>query len=122
MSAPPRTSDVIAYQTRILESLLSGRATFEALIQATQELSRLAPDDHDIFVLVGDIEVVQVRFIEPHTFSFEGFKEDGQRAWIVEHFSQLSARVVYRPKRGTSRVITGFSNVPSAYVCKTVSK
>src|SRR5271154_5701770 len=96
-------------QTRIFQSLLSGRATFDALIQATQELCRLAPDDSDVMVLVGDVEVVQVRFIEPHTLSFEGFKEDGQRTWIVQHFSQLNARVVYHPKRGTSRIITGFS-------------
>ena len=101
-------------QTRIFQSLLSGHATFEALVQATQELSRLAPNDCDILVIVGDVAVQQVRFIEPHTFSFEGFNQDGHRAWVVQHFSQLSARIVYLPKRGPSRVITGFSNAPSA--------
>lgn len=109
MVVPRNPARAIDDQTNVLRGLMSGAATFEALIKATQELTRLAPDDQDIFVLVDDVDVIQVRFIEPHTFSFEGFKEDGQRAWIVQHFSQLNAKVVYHPKRGTSRVITGFS-------------
>lgn len=101
-------------QTRILNSMMSGRATFDALISAVQELSRVAPEDCDIFIQVGNISVLKARFIEPHTFSFEGFNQDGHRAWLVEHFSQLHASVVYLPKRGPSRVITGFSNAPPA--------
>ena len=34
---------------------------------------------------------------------------DGNQAGIVCHFTQLVARVVYLPKRGPSRVITGFA-------------
>jgi hypothetical protein len=102
-----------------LPSLLSGAATFDALAGAVQELRRLAPDDCDVWILVGDIFVREARFIEPHTFAFEGFDEHGDRAWVVQHFSQLSARVVYRTKRDdvpfTSGVIHGFNpNAPSA--------
>jgi hypothetical protein len=98
----------------VLPRLLSGKATFDALISAVKELSGVAPDDCDVFVRVGSISVLKARFIEPHTFSFEGFNQDGHRAWEVLHFSQLHASVVYLPKRGPSRVITGFSNAPSA--------
>jgi hypothetical protein len=51
-------------------------------------------------------------FIEPHSFSFEGLDQDGHRTWIVIHFSQLHASIVYLPKRGAERVVTGFSNKP----------
>src|SRR5438034_1258576 len=75
-----------------LPHLLSGTATFDALAGAVQELRRLAPDDCDVWILVGDIFVREARFIEPHTFAFEGFDEHGDRAWVVQHFSQLNAR------------------------------
>jgi len=98
----------------VLPHLLSGAATFDALISAVRELSRIAPDDCDIFIKVGNISVLKARFIEPHTFSFEGFNQEGHHSWIVIHFSQLHASVVYLPKRGPSRVITTFSNAPFA--------
>ena len=102
-------------QSGVLHHLLSGQATFQAIIDAVQALSRIAPDDCDVLVFVGDVAVTKVQFIEPHTFSFEGFNQDGHRSWIVQHFSQLSVHVVYRPKLGPSRVITGFSpHEPSA--------
>jgi hypothetical protein len=102
-------------QTRILHHLLTGQATFQAIFDATQALSRNAPDDCDVLVIAGDVAVRKVEFIEPHTFKFEGFGQDGHRTWIVQHFSQVSVHVVYRPKQGPSRVITGFSpHAPSA--------
>jgi len=87
---------------------LSGAATFKALKHAVDELCRLAPDDSDVVILVGDLTVLDARFIEPHTFSFEGRNQDGHPAWTIIHFSQLHARIVYRPKCGPHRVITGF--------------
>src|SRR6266571_2310263 len=78
-------------QTRVLSHLLSGQATFDALTSAVQELSRLAPDDCDVLVQVGDIFVLKASFVEPHTFSFEGLNKDGHRTWVVIHFSQLAA-------------------------------
>jgi hypothetical protein len=98
----------------VLTHSSSGAATFDALISAVQELSRIAPDDCDVFVKVGNITVLKARFVEPHTFSFEGFNQEGQRSWMVIHFSQLHASVIYLPKRGPSRVITGFSSAPFA--------
>jgi hypothetical protein len=53
--------------------------------------------------------VLEARYIEPHTFLFKGVGQDGNRAGIVCHFTQIVARVVYLPKRGPSRVITGFA-------------
>src|SRR6266487_2405087 len=96
-----------------LPHLLSGSATFDALVNAVEQLSRVAPDDCDVIVEVGDLAILNARFIEPHTLSFEGLNQDGHRASIVIHFSQLHARVIYRPKRGASRIITGFSHEPS---------
>lgn len=97
-----------------LPFLLSGDATWCALKQAIEDMTRLAPEDHDILIRVGDICVLQARFVEPHTFLFEGFDQHGLHAGVVIHFSQLHARIVYLPKRGPSRVITGFGNATVA--------
>ena len=106
-------------QTEVFTSLMSGHATFEALARAVQELRRLTPDDCDVLIQVGYIFVREVRFIEPHTFTFEGFNQDGHRAWVVQHFSQLSATVIYRPKvedvSFTTKILWGFNpNAPVA--------
>lgn len=93
--------------------LLSGDATWAALKQAVQELSSAAPQDHDVVLRVGDLTILEARYIEPHSFLFRGISDDGNMSWIVIHFSQVVFRVVHIPKRipGASRVITGFSNV-----------
>jgi hypothetical protein len=103
----------------ILPHLLSGEATFIAMKRAVDDLVSRAPQDHDIFILMDDFSVLEARFIEPHTFLFEGFDQDGHRAGMVCHFSQIKVRVIYRPKRDetriVSRVIHGFNpNAPSA--------
>lgn len=95
-------------------SLLSGEATWHALVLAVQNLSLVAPNDCDVFIEVGDVAVLEAKFIEPHTFAFEGLNRDGHRTWVVIHFSQLHARIAYYPKRGPSRKITGFCPDPSA--------
>jgi hypothetical protein len=108
-------------QTEAFTSMMSGRATFDALARAVQELRRLAPNDCDVWIQVGDISVREATFIEPHTFTFEGFDHNGNRTWVVEHFSQLSAKVIYLPKINadakpfTSGVLYGFrKDAPSA--------
>ncbi|MBE0543354.1 MAG: hypothetical protein IH623_18575 [Verrucomicrobia bacterium] len=102
-----------------LPHLLSGVAMFDALNRAVQEVSGIAPNDCDVLILVGDLSVTKASFIEPHTFLFEGFTQDGHRSWVVCHFTQVFARVIFLPKRGeeriVSRVIQGFSpHEPSA--------
>jgi hypothetical protein len=97
-----------------LPKLLSGEATWLALKRAVDDLVRLAPQDHDVLVCVGDVSVHKIEFIEPHTLLFEGLDQNGHRTGLVIHFSQLNARVVYLPKRGPSRVITGFAPEQSA--------
>jgi hypothetical protein len=52
---------------------------------------------------------LEVRFSEPHTILFSGFNQEGNHTSVVVHYSQMVARVVYLPKRGPQRVITGFS-------------
>jgi len=89
-----------------LPGLLSGEAVWLAFKQAIEEIERLAPKDHDIFIRVGDIRVVKARFIYPHSFFFEGLDQDGNHTRVIIHFSQLNARVVYFPKRGAKRVIS----------------
>jgi hypothetical protein len=102
-----------------LPQLLSGEAMFVAMKRAVDDLVSRAPQDHDIFILMDDFSVLEARFIEPHTFLFEGFDKDGHQAGMVCHFSQIKVRVIYRPKRDetriVSRVIHGFNpNAPSA--------
>ena len=93
---------------------LSGEAAFNALRQAVDELASSAPKDHDVLIEAFGIAVNDVRYMKPHTFLFRGYDEQGHETAVVCHFSQLVARVVYLPKRGPSRVITGFSNAPAA--------
>jgi len=87
---------------------LSGEASWLALQRTTQDLLRVAPPDHDVLILVGDIRVVTVSFIKPHSFVFDGFDGSGHQTSLILHFSRLEARVVYLPKRGPDRVVTGF--------------
>jgi hypothetical protein len=102
-----------------LPHLLSGESMFIAMKRAVDDLVSRAPQDHDVLIQIGDLSVTEAQFIEPHTFLFEGFNQDGQRAGIVCHFSQVIVQVIYRPKRSAervvSRVIQGFSpHEPSA--------
>lgn len=91
--------------------LLSGDATWLALKKSVEELSRIAPQDHDVVLRVGDLTVLEARYIEPHTFVFGGFTDDGNRSWIVMHFSQAIFKVIHRARRDPAkpRVITGFA-------------
>jgi hypothetical protein len=102
-----------------LPHLLSGEAMFATMKRAVDDLVIRAPKDHDVLIQLGDLSITEARFIEPHTFLFEGFNEHGHRAAIVCHFSQVIVKVIYGPKRTTervvSRVIQGFSlNEPAA--------
>jgi hypothetical protein len=115
---PPEARAVRA-QTQVFTSLMSGHATFDALARAVQKLRSLTPNDCDVWILVGDVFVREATFIEPHTFTFEGSYKNGDRAWVVQHFSQLSVTIIHSPKVAevsfTSRVIHGFNpNAPSA--------
>jgi hypothetical protein len=67
-----------------------------------------------VLVQCGDVSVIKARFIEPHTFLFEGINQNGHQTGKVIHFSKLDAQVVFIPKRGPDRVITGFANGRSA--------
>jgi hypothetical protein len=89
---------------------LSGDAAFSALKQAVEELTRSAPEDCDVLIRAFNITVREVRYVKPHTLLFRGLTDDGHDTWVVCHFSQLVAQVVYLPKAGPSRVITGFAN------------
>ena len=116
-SIPPDIAEKMTIATqpmRLLPNpipdLLSGSAAFVALKQAVEELTRSAPEDCDVVIRAFDLFVSEVRFIKPHTLLFRGLTDDGHDATVVCHFSQLVARVIYRPRRGATRVVTGFSN------------
>jgi hypothetical protein len=94
---------------RTMYDLMSGEATFVALKDAVEEIKRAAPEDHDVIIQAFNTRVAEVRFINPHTILFSGFDEKGNHASVVVHYSQVIARVVYLPKRGPQRVVTGFS-------------
>jgi hypothetical protein len=95
-----------------MPSLLSGDPTWLALVQSVEDLTRVAPQDHDVFLVAEDIFVLKAEFLRPHSFRFEGLNQDGHRTWVIVHFSQLKARVVYLPKRDAAapRIITGFAD------------
>jgi len=88
---------------------LSGWETFSALKQAVDELTALAPENHDILIKAFDLAVTEIVYVEPHTLLFRGFDQEGNHSAVVAHFSQVIAHVVYLPKRGDARVITGFA-------------
>lgn len=96
-------------QSAVMRHLLSGAATFAALKEAVEYLVGVAPEDHDVLIAAFDIRVIEVRFLEPHTFLFRGFDQEGNHTSVVVHYSQMVARVVYLPKQGPERVITGFT-------------
>ncbi len=100
-------------QVAAMRGLMSGDATFLALKQSVQKLSRSAPEGHDVLIHAFDVSVTNVRYVEPHTFVFEGFNSEGHTTVAMCHYSQLVAHVIYVPKRGSSRIITGFNNAPS---------
>lgn len=101
-----------AIRAEIASRFSSGAATWVALKCAVDDLSKIAPEDHDVMIQVGNISVVNARFIEPHSFLLEGLNQSGHRTWLVIHFTQLHASIVYLPKRVAEapRIITGFSN------------
>ena len=89
----------------------SGDALWKALQKAVDYLVGVAPQDHDILIQAFGLTVHKAQFIKPHAFLFEGIGQDGHRAGIVAHFSQVIARVVYLPKQTETRIITGFAPV-----------
>ena len=91
-----------------LPALLSGRATWEAMKSAVEQLRCIAPKDHDVVIKVSDVTVIKAYFIEPHAFLFAGFNDIGEDTWIGLHFSQLVFAVIHRLKKTSEPVITGF--------------
>lgn len=92
-----------------LSHYLCGEAAFSALKDSVQSLVTSVPEDHDVVIQAFGIIVTQVRYREPHTLQFNGFDIEGHQTSVVAHFSQLVAHVVYVPKRGPERVVTGFA-------------
>jgi hypothetical protein len=88
---------------------LSGDAAFVALKKAVKEIVASAPKDNDVLVHAFNISVREISYIEPHTFLFRGFNQEGHHTAVVAHYSQVVAHIVYLPKQGPERIITGFS-------------
>jgi len=98
-------------QVAAMNHLMGGAATFYALQKAVNDLVGSAPKDHDIIIHAFNISVEEVFFLKPHTMLFRGFDQEGNHTSVVVHYSQMVAHVVYRPKTGPKRIITGFSTV-----------
>ncbi len=92
-----------------LSHFLSGEAAFKALRKEVEALVKLAPTDHDVLIEAFGILVRDVRFIKPHTLLFRGVSGAGHETSVIIHFTQLVAHIVYMPKKGPERVITGFA-------------
>jgi hypothetical protein len=92
--------------------LLSGDACFAALKQAIDEVCRTASKGDDVLISAFNLSVREVRYIEPHTFLFSGFTNEGKDSVVVAHYSQVIAHVISSPKQDSERFITGFSSIP----------
>jgi hypothetical protein len=90
---------------------LSGEAVFNALKKAVDDLRESAPTDHDVLIQAFGITVIEVSFVEPHTFLLSGFDEEGNNTSVVVHFTQLLTHIVYLPKRGKKRIVVGFGHI-----------
>ncbi len=77
---------------------MSGDATWQALKSAVDNLKRTAPQDQDIVLRIDNLTIFEARFLEPHTFLFEGIDQNGHRAGIVVHYTQAVVSVVFCPK------------------------
>jgi hypothetical protein len=111
----PRPLDPASYvaqsekQGALTRQLLSGDALYETLIKAVEDLNNRAPPEHDVLVDAFGITVISVAFMPPHAFLLTGYDDSGNTTSVVAHFSQLITRVIYLPKKGPDRVVTGFS-------------
>ena len=105
----PDARDAATYIAERQKRLESGEATLRALKSAIEDIASSAPEDHDTVILHDNLTVLKVRYIEPHTFLFEGLDQDGQHARIVLHFTQVKVHIVHLKKRGPERIITGFA-------------
>lgn len=103
---PPELFDEITFESQ-------AEVTFNALKQAVIELATSAPKDHDVLIKAFDLSVYEVRYLEPHTLMFRGVNSQGLDTFAIAHYTQLVAHVIYLPKRGNERVVTGFQKVTS---------
>lgn len=94
--------------------LLSGDALYMALMAAVEELAKRAPAEHDVLVQAFGLVVTEVHLREPNALVFCGYDNNGNQSFAVAHFSQVVASVVYLPKRGPDKVLTGFWREPAA--------
>ncbi|MCS6244514.1 MAG: hypothetical protein H2172_11740 [Opitutus sp.] len=84
-------------------------STFTALSEAINDLKSSAPKDHDVIVHAFGIYVHSIFLKEPHTLLFKGMDTSGNNTFVVAHFTQVVASVIYmKPTVERERVITGF--------------
>jgi hypothetical protein len=91
-----------------VQNLMTGVATFNALRVAADQIAQAAPADDDVVIEAFGIVVTNVSFAQPHMLLLGGRDKDGNTTIVVAHYSQIVARVVYQPKQGPERIITGF--------------
>lgn len=101
-----------ARQAIISQKLLSGDSLFEALNKAVNDLKSSAPAECDVLIEAFGVYVLEVGFIPPHAFLLRGKDDAWNDTFVVAHFSQLVTRVVYLPKKGPDRIVTGFWRDP----------
>lgn len=91
-----------------LGQFLSGQAAYVALEQAVHELGQLAGKDNDVMLKAGDITVGEIVYIEPYTLLFRGVNDQGQHAFALCYFSQITVRFTFIPKGNAKREPIGF--------------
>lgn len=107
-----RAIEEAARQGSLTRKMLSGDALYVALVASVEELAKSAPAEHDVLVRAFGLVVTEVHLREPHAFIFHGYNDAGHQSFVVAHFSQVVATVVYLPKRGPEKILTGFWRDP----------
>jgi len=96
-------------QGELTRRYLSGDALFVALNEAVDALLKVAPKECDVLIEACGVYMSHVEFIEPHTFLFTGNNDAGDKTFVVAHYSQVTARVVFMKPKAPDRVIVGFA-------------
>jgi len=89
--------------------LHSGQASLKALTEIVDELTKTAPEDHDIALITDNgLQVFDVRYFEPHTFVLCAHDQERHAVYEVLHYSQLRVRIIHAPKKLPERRVIGF--------------
>jgi len=96
-----------------MEFLFTGRAAFRKLERIVEELTRTADDFQDVIVVLlpQNLTIKEIRYAEADTvFLCDGHASDKSTSVCIPNGQPFSAVIEIIPKRGRTRLITGFTD------------